>query len=111
MSIINTKKNIESWHSNLKIDYLGKDWTNRPDALAYNFIGEILPDLWSNVLRLAASLGGGRIATTDNSQLDKCMKIAMEFSFEYVHILTATYGSGQSEQIVKEWSFQDENRF
>lgn len=87
---INTNNNIESKHSNLKMNSLGKDRKIRPDAFVYKLIEEILPELSWKVLRVAVGLEGRRMAMTESHQLDKCMKIPMETGFEYIHISTVT---------------------
>ena len=89
---INTNNNVESWHSNLKMNYLGKDRKIRPDALIYKLLVEVLPDLTVKVLRVSMGLGARRMATNESFHLEECMKVPMEIASEYVQIPTVTPG-------------------
>lgn len=104
----NTNNYVESWNSNLKINYLGSQRKQRPDVLVSKLLNEVLPDLQLKDLKVSTGFIRRRMTDCESNQFEKCMNIPLEAAESYVHISTEERrGQGDPSDVVTVRSFKN----
>lgn len=85
---------VESYYSNLRVNYLVSQHKRYPDILVSKLLNEALLELQLKKLKVSTCLIR-RITLSESDKVEKCMNISLDATESYVH----NFGEERRDQV------------